>query len=186
MIKILKPYYERSFIRWSGVFVALLLHGVSIAVEPSPPDVLDFIIVDNVAAPGQVTLEAVLKPGIDSEAELEINDPGGATLKSGQKKKSFSLKRAGAESRERIEIDTANGKPRTVRAIVKLLAADGKPWMTITKEVKLNQPQAAATGDKRVPVVSTLPDGTKIVEYITSQEAVARGLPAEGKPAKVK
>jgi hypothetical protein len=154
--------------------------------EPTMPDVLDFAVVGDASPAGWKTLEAVVKQNISAEAELEIHDPGGAKLKSGKKTKAFTLRRGGAANREQVQVNVADGKPRTVRATLRVIGKDGKPWLIIDKEVKLNQVNADPGAQRRVPVVQTLPDGTRIVEYISSAEALARGLPAAGKPADVK
>ena len=155
------------------------------AVEPSAPDVLDFVISGAESPVGTVTVEAVIKQSVDSEAELVIDDPGGARLASGAKTKHFTLKRGGQASRERVSVDVSDGKPRTVKARVRLLGADGKVWGIVEKELKMNQPTRAkaALEKKRVPVVHTRPDGSRVVEYLSAEDAVKRGLPAKGLPA---
>lgn len=155
-------------------------HGAS---EPSAPDVLDLVVVDGAGAtPGVLLFDAVVKPAIDSAAELEIAEPGGAKLQGGQPKKPFTLRRGGAQSRERVRVDVSDGKPRTVKVRLRLLGADGKPWLIVERQLLVNQPPADPDA-QRVPVVQTLPDGTRIVDYMSRKEALARGFPAAGKPA---
>lgn len=171
-------------------WLLVLFAGVGIAAdpagrqEPSVPDVLDFSIADQ-GADGRVTLEAIVKPTVEGAAELEIVDPGGAKLASGKTKKALSLRRGEAKIREAVAVNASDGRPRTVRAILRMLDDEGKPWLVVTKEVTLNEPQSEPQApSRRVPIVQILPDGTRIVEYITSAEAVARGLSAEGQPMK--
>lgn len=150
--------------------------------EPLAPDVLDLVVDNAASSPGLLAFDAVVKPGIDSAAELEVSEPGGARLQSGLRTKQFVLKRGGAESRERVRVNVADGKHRVVKVMLRLLGADGKPWMIVEKRLQVNQPPPDKAAE-RVPVVQTLPDGTRIVDYLTRKEALARGLPAEGKPA---
>lgn len=149
--------------------------------EPAAPDVLDLIVDNAASSPALLAFDAVIKPGVDSAAELEISEPGGARFQSGQRTKQFILRRDGAESRERVRVNVADGKPRAVKVILRLLGADGKPWMVVEKQIQVNQPPPDKAAE-RVPVVQTLPDGTRIVDYLSRKEALARGLPAEGKP----
>jgi len=191
--------YRVTTVRVGMAFAMLLSAGVmaqsgagersqtadSETAEPSAPDALDIVMVpEGENAVGSLEFDIVVKPAVTAEAELEIADPGGARLKSGQKKRTLSIQRGGAVHRERIKLNVADGKPRTVMVKLHLLGTDGKPWLTLDRAVKV-KPEGVAEEprQRRVPVVHTLPDGSRIVEYITSEEAVSRGLPAEGKPA---
>jgi hypothetical protein len=158
--------------------------------DPQPPDVIDLVITGTGKTADWMNVEAVLKPNIDSAVELEVEAASGARLLSGGRKKSFTLKRGTAEVREKMEVNLADGKARMVKVRLRLLNTDGKPWMVIDREVQVMKPGAAApspppSDDERVPVVQTLPDGTKIVERMTRREARARGLSENGVPAPV-
>jgi hypothetical protein len=156
--------------------------------EPQPPDVFDLVILGAGKTADWMNVEAVLKPNIDSAAELEVESASGARLISGGRRKPLTLKRGTAEQRERMEVSIADGKMRTVKVRLRLLNAEGKAWMVIDREVKVKKPGTAASAptlsdDERVPVVRTLPDGTKVVERMTRREARERGLPENGVPA---
>ena len=175
----------------------LLAFGMSLGMaaepavnDPQPPDVIDLVVTGTGKTADWMNEEAVLKPSIDSAVELEVEAASGARLVSGGRKKPFTLKRGTAEVREKMEVNVADGKARTVKVRLRLLNAEGKPWMVIDREVQVSKPGAAAPApppadDERVPVVQTLPDGTKIVERMTRREARARGLPENGVPAPV-
>jgi len=156
--------------------------------DPQPPDVINLIVTGTGKTADWMNVEAILKPNIDSAVELEVEAASGARLVSGGRKKPFTLKRGAAEVRERLEVNIADGKVRMVKVRLRLLGADGKPWMVIDREVLVRKPGTAIpapppSDDERVPVVQTLPDGTKIVERMTRSEARARGLPENGVPA---
>jgi hypothetical protein len=156
--------------------------------EPQPPDVFDLVILGAGKTADWMNVEAVLKPNIDSAAELEVESASGARLISGGRRKPLTLKRGTAEQRERMEVSIADGKMRTVKVRLRLLNAEGKAWMVIDREVKVKKSGTAASAptlsdDERVPVVRTLPDGTKVVERMTRREARERGLPENGVPA---
>ncbi len=156
--------------------------------EPQPPDVFDLVILGEGKTADWMNVEAVLKPNLDSAAQLEVEAASGARLMSGGRMKALTLKRGAAEQRERMEVNIADGKLRTVKVRLRLLNADGKAWMIIDREVRVKKPGAAPSApalsdDERVPVVRTLPDGTKVVERMTRREARERGLPENGVPA---
>jgi hypothetical protein len=156
--------------------------------DPQPPDVFDLVILGAGKTADWMNVEAVLKPNIDSAAELEVESASGARLISGGRRKPLTLKRGTAEQRERMEVSIADGKMRTVKVRLRLLNAEGKAWMVIDREVKVKKPGAVTSAqvlsdDERVPVVRTLPDGTKVVERMTRREARERGLPENGVPA---
>lgn len=170
-----------SLSRFCGHVRFLLAMAAPVQAGPKAPDVLEIVVVDNGQAEGTVTVEAVVKQKVTAKAELEIEDGGGTKLLPGGRKKQFMLRRGGAESRERVQVKGGRQQRRSIRATLRLLNPDGSLWMTIQRAVNLNEP-AAPAADKLVPAVQTLPDGSRIVEYITSREAIARGLPAEGSP----
>lgn len=151
--------------------------------EPSPPDVLDVIVLDDGSTDGNLSFDAVVKPAVNSPAELEIEDAGGAKFQSGQKSRKLNLRKGEPQVRERVQVNVAGAPPRSLKVRLRLLGQDGKPWLIMEREVKVNQAEPAEPSQRRVPVVRTLPDGTRMVEYMTSEEAVKRGLPPEGVPA---
>lgn len=178
-------YFRHSW--WRAAWVLLLTLGQALA-EPQPPDVFDLVSMGAGKTADWVNVEAVLKPNLDSDVELEIAAESGVKLATGGRKKPFKLKRGTAEVREKLEVDVSDGKAHTLKVKLRLLNADGKPWMVIDREVRVTKPGSAAsaavsTDDERVPVVHVLADGTKVVERISRKEARARGLPENGKPA---
>jgi hypothetical protein len=188
----LPPRHPPSVLRSLWLIFALSV-GLAIADEPAinepqPPDVFDLVILGAGKTADWMNVEAVLKPNVDSEAELEVEAASGARLMAGGRRKPLTLKRGAAEQRERMEVNIADGKSRTVKVRLRLLNAEGKAWMVIDREVQVRKPGAAAStpaisDDERVPVVRTLPDGTKVVERMTRREARERGLPENGVPA---
>jgi hypothetical protein len=177
---------------WLAVFISLHF-SLGMAAEPAaneaqPPDVLDLVVTGTGRTADWINVEAVLKPAIDSQAMLEVEAASGARLVSGGHKKSLSLKRGTAAAHEKLEVNIADGQPHKVRVKLRLLNDEGKTWMVIDREVKVQKTSAApppppAADDERVPVVRTLPDGTKIVERMTRREARKLGLPENGVPA---
>lgn len=163
--------------RHPGLWLALALAAILATAwaEPSAPDVLDLLVVESTGT--SVTIEAVVKPAIEGVAELHLSGPAGLKLAAGQSGKRLQLRRGDSASRERFQIEGLAGKLATVKAELRILAPDGKPWMIVTRELKVNAP-AAPTQPARVPVVRTLPDGTRIVEYVSEKEA------SPGKPAR--
>lgn len=159
------------------------------ANDPQPPDVLDLVITGAGKTADWMNVEAVLKPNIDAQVELEVEAASGAKLVSGGgRKKPFALKRGTAVQREKLEVNIADGKPRMVRVKLRLINAEGQTWMVIDREVKVQKagappPPPPSADEERVPVVRMLPDGTKIVERMTRREARALGLPENGVPA---
>jgi hypothetical protein len=135
-------------------------------------------------------VEAVLKSNINSDAELEISADSAARFVSGGRKKSFKLQRGKAEMREKMEINVADGKEHLVKVKLRLVGADGKPWLILEREMRVSKaaarlaPSAAVVSadDERVPIVHVLPDGTKVVERMSRKEAKARGLPENRRP----
>ena len=162
------------------MFAVIAASGRLRAVEPSPPDVLDLVVVQN--ANGTATLEAVVKPALDTVAELHVSGPDGLKFAAGQNGRRYTLKRGEVQRHERFTVPSANTKGAPVKAELRLFTPEGKLWMIVTREAKVDTGRKAAAL-RRVPVVQTLPDGTRIVEYISENEARARGLPATGKPA---
>lgn len=190
------PPHRRRLLCRLGLLLLLFLTSLSPALadepaanDPQPPDVLDLVISGAGKTADWMNVEAVLKPNIDAQVELEVEAASGAKLVSGGgRKKPFALKRGTAVQREKLEVNIADGKPRTVRVRLRLLNAEGQTWMIIDREVKVQKAGAAAppppaADEERVPVVRTLPDGTKIVERMTRREARERGLPENGVPA---
>lgn len=184
-----------SFSRLGLLLVLVMSLSLGTAAEPAvndpqPPDVIDLVVTGAGKTADWMNVEAVLKPNIDSAVELEVEAASGARLLSGGRKKPFTLKRGAAEVREKMEVNIADGRAHTVKVKLRLLNAEGKPWMVIDREVQVMKPGVAAPApppadDERVPIVRTLPDGTKIVERLTRREARARGLPENGVPAPV-
>jgi len=187
-VSLLVPSCRFSLLLTLGMIITLGIADEPSANDPQPPDLIDFVITGTGKTADWMNMEAVLKPNIDSVVELEVEAASGARLVSGGRKKPFTLKRGMAEVREKVEVNIADGKARTVKVKLRLLTADGKPWMVIDREVQVKKagtppPAPPQSDDERVPVVQTLPDGTKIVERITRREARARGLPESGVPA---
>jgi len=171
-----------------SLIVSPIMAAEPAANDPQPPDVLDLVITGTGKTSDWMNVEAVLKPNIDAQVELEVEAASGAKLVSGGRIKPFALKRGTAEVREKLEVNIADGKPRMVRVKLRLLNDEGATWMVIDREVKVQKAGAAPlppppTEDERVPVVRTLPDGTKIVERMTRREARKLGLPENGVPA---
>lgn len=143
--------------------------------EVSPPDILDLVQVGEVDPSGRVQLEAVVKPGIEGEVELQVISPEGLRFDSGSRSKRLTLARGTPENRERLTVDLSNRQPRTVRVRLLVYNDEGNVWLSMDKELRFNQAQADPSLE-RIAVVQELPDGTRIVEYMTRAQARQRGL----------
>ena len=143
--------------------------------EVSPPDILDLVQVGEIDPSGRVQLEAVVKPGIEGEVELQVISPEGLRFDSGVRSKRLTLARGTPENRERLTVDLSSGEPRTVRIRLLVYNDEGNVWLSMDKELRFYQTQADPSLE-RVPVVQELPDGTRVVEYMTREQARQRGL----------
>lgn len=152
-----------------GLFLSICLSGA----EPRPPDWLTLRQVGTDSR-GAVTLEAVVSTDVKGTVELIVSS-GGATFQDGKTRK--TLQRVDAATRkQRIHVDTAGGRHRELTVTLRILGDDGREQMRIDRKASFNAPAARPTGSARVPWVQTRPDGSKIVEYISKDEAQRRGI----------
>lgn len=143
--------------------------------EPLPPNILELIRLSGGEAAGSVALEAVVRPVIDGEVELEVLSPAGLRFASRARSRRFTLQRGGDVHRERLQVDLPALQPTVVRVRATLLKADGQPWLSLERELRFNQP-SPDPARQRVPIVRTAPDGSRTVEYMEHGEAERRGL----------
>ncbi len=147
--------------------------------EPRPPNILELVQVGGGEAEGSVALEAVVRPVVDGEVELEVLSPAGLRFASRVRSPRFRIRRGGAVHREHLQVELSALQPTVVRVRAKLLDADGQPWLSLERELRFNQ----RTPDPlrlRIPIVRTAPDGSRTVEYMERGQAERRGLLPEG------
>jgi hypothetical protein len=144
--------------------------------EVRPPDLLELVQVEGAPGRGPVALEAVVKPAMDATVELEVTEPAGLRFGTGRQVEVIELKRRGKQHRRRLHLDLGNGRTETVRLRLHVLNDEGKRWLSLDREIRFNQPHPEPSTD-RVPVVQTLPGGRRIVEYMSREDTVRRGLP---------
>ncbi|MFP8879208.1 MAG: hypothetical protein VCE43_06955, partial [Myxococcota bacterium] len=147
--------------------------------EPRPPDILELVQVAGSEAQGSVSLEAVVRPVVDGEVEIEVLSPTGLRFASSASSRRFLLRRGGAVYREPLQVDLPASQPVTVRIRARLLDADGQPWLSLDRELQFNQPSPDPSR-KRIPVVRTAPDGSRSVEYMERDRAERSGLLPNG------
>ena len=143
--------------------------------EPRPPDILDLVQITAGAAEGGLTLEAVVRPVVDGEVELEVLSPAGLDFVSGIRSPRFRIRRGGATHRERLQVELSTRKPTVVRVRANLLKADGQTWLSMERELRFNQ-RPPDPSRRRIPIVRTAPDGSRRVEYMRRGQAERRGL----------
>ncbi len=146
--------------------------------EVRPPDLLELVQVEGAPGQGPITLEALVKPAMDATVELEVTEPAGLRFGTGKRVEVIELQRRGKQHRRRLHLNLGNGRTETVRLQLHVLNEEGKRWLSLDRVMRFNPPQTEpATG--RVPVLQTLPGGKRIVEYMSREEAMRRGLPRE-------
>jgi hypothetical protein len=143
--------------------------------EPLPPDILELIQLPGPVTPGSVALEAVVKPVVDGEVDLEVLSPAGLRFTSRARSRRLVLRRGGPVHREPLLVDVPAGQATVVRVRATLMAADGKPSLILDRELRFNSP-APDLARQRIPIVRVAPDGSRSVEYMERGEAQRRGL----------
>ncbi len=138
--------------------------------EPQAPDVLELVQIAGSEAKGSITLEAVLRPTVDAEVELEVLSPVGLHFASSRRSARYQLRRGGVTHRERLEVDLSGVTPIVVRVRAHLLNDAGERWMNVDREMTFKE-RSVDLEQVRVPVVRTAVDGSRIVEYMDPQEA---------------
>jgi hypothetical protein len=149
--------------------------------EPRPPELLELTIVEAPQSDGAMIVEAVLSPRIDARAEIEVIEPVGVRFEGKGRRVVHTLRRGEPVSREQLRLSPEARRSGKLRVRIRLLEADGRPWLVATHEMKLAE-AAPSAAPRRVPVVRTLPDGSRIVEYMSESEVA--GQPAPPRPKK--
>lgn len=140
--------------------------------EPHAPDLIDLAVVEEDPATGAVTVDVVISPQLDAAVEVEILSPAGLRFADAQPRRMLALRRGDAEKRERVRLSLPGRRTETLRVQLRVLDERGQPTMVITREKVFNPP--VPNGPARVPVVHTLPDGSRIVEYVATNAPGAR------------
>ncbi len=149
--------------------------------EPSMPDFFILRVEEERNAQGQVKVVAKVDPARDCQVQLEILAPANQRFESGGRMLPFNLTRGGDGFREDLMVDVSGGQPTTLRVALHLLDSNGNRTMSLEQRLEFNRASSEA-GQSRVPVVQTLPDGRKVVSYMTRQQAEDRGLGEDGLP----
>ena len=149
-------------------------------VEPQPPNILEIVQVAGAAGDKIVTIDAIVRPVVDGEVELEVLSPAGLRFAGRNRSPRYRIQRGGRVHRERLLVKTSPLHPTVVRIRVNLSNEDGEVWLSVDRELRFNQ-RAPDPSRVRVPVVRTAPDGSRTVEYMERREAERRGFRPEGK-----
>jgi hypothetical protein len=148
-------------------------------VEPQPPNILEIVQVGGAAGDRTVTIEAIVRPVVDGEVELQVLSPAGLQFAGGKRSPRYRVQRGGPTHREQLRVELSPPHPTLVRIRANLLNADGEVWLSVDRELHFNQ-RPPDPSRVRVPVVRTAPDGSRTVEYMERHEAERRGLRPEG------
>jgi hypothetical protein len=150
-------------------------------VEPQPPGILELVQVGGAAGDSIVAIEAVVRPVVDGEVELQVLSPAGLRFEGRARAPRYRIQRGGRIHRERLLVEISPLKPTSVRIRANLSNADGEVWLSVDRELHFNK-QAPDASRVRIPIVRTAPDGSRTVEYIERREAARRGLRSNGSP----
>lgn len=167
---------------------ALSLGSVAVAgggpetVEPRASDALELVRIAGSEAEGSVTLEAVLRPTVDAQVELEVLSPVNLRFATSRRSARYQLKRGGATHRERLEVELSGVGPTLVRVRAHFLNEAGERWMNVDREMRFRE-RAVDFDQVRVPVVRIAPDGSRTVEYMERGEAKRQSGAPTGSPA---
>jgi len=148
-------------------------------VEPQPPNILEIVQVGGAAGDRTVAIEAIVRPVVDGEVELQVLSPAGLQFAGRNRSPRFRIQRGGPTRREQLRVELSPPHPTLVRIRANLLNADGEVWLSVDRELHFNQ-RPPDPSRVRVPVVHTAPDGSRTVEYMERHEAERRGLRPEG------
>jgi len=149
-------------------------------VEPQPPNILEIVQVDGAAGDEIVAVDAIIRPVVDAEVELQVLSPAGLRFAGRDRSPRYRIQRGGRVHRERLLVKTSPLHPTVVRIRANLLNADGEAWLSLDRELRFNE-RAPDPSRVRIPVVRTAPDGSRTVEYMERREAERRGLRPDGK-----
>jgi hypothetical protein len=149
-------------------------------VEPRPPNILEIVQVAGTAGDTIVTVDAIVRPVVDGEVELEVLSPAGLRFAGRDRSPRYRIQRGGPVHRERLLVKTSPLHPTVVRIRANLSNEDGEVWLSVDRELRFNE-RAPDPSRARVPVVRTAPDGSRTVEYMERREAERRGFQPEGK-----
>jgi len=153
--------------------------SISDTIEPRPPDILEIIQVDGAAGDKIVTIDAIVRPVVDGEVELQVLSPAGLRFTGRDRSPRYRIQRGGPTHREQLRVELSSQRPTLVRIRANLLNADGEVWLSVDRELRFNQ-RAPDPSQVRIPIVHTAPDGSRTVEYIERSEAERRDLRPEG------
>lgn len=148
-------------------------------VEPRPPNILELVQIAGTAGDQVVTVDAIVRPVVDGEVELEILSPAGLRFEGRDRSPRYRVQRGGPVHRERLLVKTSPSRPTVVRIRANLSNEDGEVWLSVDRELRFNE-RAPDPARVRVPVVRTAPDGSRTVEYMERREAERRGFRPEG------
>ena len=121
----------------------LSLGSVAVAgpetVEPRASDALELVRIAGSEAEGSVTLEAVLRPTVDAQVELEVLSPVNLRFATSRRSARYQLKRGGATHRERLEVELSGVGPTLVRVRAHFLNEAGERWMNVDREMRFRE-----------------------------------------------
>jgi hypothetical protein len=149
-------------------------------IEPQPPNILEIVQVAGAAGDKIVTVDAIVRPVVDGEVELQVLSPAGLRFAGRDRSRRFRIQRGGRVHSERLLVKTSPLHPTVVRIRANLSNADGEVWLSVDRELRFNE-RGPDPSRVRIPVVRTAPDGSRTVEYMERREAERRGLQPEGK-----
>jgi len=149
-------------------------------LEPQPPNILEIVQVAGAAGDKIVTVDAIVRPVVDGDVELEVLSPAGLRFTGRDRSPRYRIQRGGRVHRERLLVKTSPLHPTVVRIRANLSNEDGEVWLSVDRELRFNE-RAPDPSRARIPVVRTAPDGSRTVEYLERREAERRGLKPEGK-----
>ncbi len=148
-------------------------------IEPQPPNILEIVQVAGAAGDKIVTVDAIVRPVVDGEVELQVLSPAGLRFAGRDRSPRYRIQRGGRIHTERLLVKTSPLHPTVVRIRANVSNEDGEVWLSVDRELRFNE-RAPDPSRVRIPVVRTAPDGSRTVEYIERHEAERRGLRPEG------
>lgn len=142
----------------------------ALTVEPSPPELIDLALLEGLDRNGRGAVSLAVRPGLETEATLDLIPEGGARVTTPGALARRRLTPHEVIRPERISIEAMTGSGAAITARLTLLGPGGEPQMIIDRTLSL-QPSPERAAQALVPLVRTLPDGSRLVERLPREEA---------------
>ena len=147
--------------------------AAELTVEPHAPDILELTVAATRGSTHDVAVR--LTDTLGHRAVVEIVNPEGLLFHSGRARIGAAGDESNRQALDTVSVNTSVAGQDRITVRVTLLNDDGTVWLSMDETLVLAETTEAA-GPKRVPVVLESSDGRRVVEYMTPDEALQRGL----------